>query len=139
MFKFNRVVCALAVCAIVGVACGAAIKIKALTLTDLGMAESPEADGMAIMNYNQGNEQTEVTVAITDFMPDTFYYIAVEPGIGGAPVTTNSSGNANYHGVIGWDVCAWEPQVCVYVWIDGNGDMLFQEGEKRAAGCTPCP
>jgi len=138
MSRFHRIVWVLAVCACAGVAFGAAIKIKALTLTAVGEAESPEGDGMAIMNYNQGNEQTEVTVAITDFMPDTNYQISVDYGIYAAPVTTNASGNANYHGTITFDVCAYEPEVCVYVWID-DGDMTRQDGEVRAYGCTACP
>jgi hypothetical protein len=139
MLRFNRVVCVLAVGALVGVAFGAVIKIKGLTPVGSGITESPDADGMAIVHYKEGKQLTEVNVAITDFMPETDYYIAVEPGIAGAPVTTNPSGNAHYHGEIGWDICAWEPQVCVYVWIDDDGSGLFTPGEKRAEGCTPCP
>ena len=134
MFRFSRVVCAL-----VGASFGAAIKIKGLVLTDVGLAESPEGDGMAIMNYNQGNEQTEVTVAITDFLPDASYLISVDFGVYAAPMTTNASGNANFHGTVGFDVCAFEPQVCVYVWIDDNSNAVRDDLEIRASGCAPCP
>ena len=104
MLRFNRLVLVLGICLCVGAALGAAIKIKGLTPVGLGVNENPEGDGMAILNYHQGNNQTEVTVAITDFIPETDYHITVFPGTDDAPVTTNPAGNANTHQVVDYDV-----------------------------------
>ena len=146
MFRFNRLALMLGVCAWVGIALGAAIKIKSLTPIGEGVAESPDGDGMAIMNYHQGNNATEITVAITDFLPNTDYFVTVNPGIIRASLPTNSSGNANTHESIDFDICKYEPEVCVFIWRDDDGDLerdadpWWEPGpEDRAYGCTPCP
>jgi len=99
MFRFNRVVCALAVCVAVGAALGAAVKIKVLD-TSMGL-EGPDADGMIILNYNQGQDETIVQLAITNFTPNTNYLFTLEsashclrPGGG---VITNDQGHATLH------------------------------------------
>lgn len=142
MFKFNRLVCVLLVCAVVAVAYGKAIKIKAISPVGLGVIENPDADGMAVLNYHQGNNSTESTVAITDFLPDTEYGITVVALGGGATtVTTNAAGNANWHAVFDRDICEFETEICVVVWLDDDepADGRDPDGsEDRAEGCAPC-
>jgi hypothetical protein len=141
MFKFNRLVCMLAVCAVVGVAFGAALKIKAITPVGDGVTENPDGDGMVIMNYHPGHDQTEITAAITDFVPDRDYKVSVIPGLTFS-VTTNPAGNANDHGFFNGDICEYnEYGVTVVVWRDLNNDgfRALDLSEDRAEGFTPCP
>ena len=135
MFKFNRLVCVLLVCSLVGVALAKAVKIKAF---DWVHVENPDGDGMAIANYHPGNTNTEITAAITDFLPNTDYYLAVEPGLSGAPVTTNVAGNATTHAFTGFDICI-TGGVTFTVWRDLNNDGLRQPEEDRAQGFQACP
>lgn len=148
MFRFNRWVCALAVCLAVGAVYAKAIKVKGLVPVGVGVTENPDADGMAIANYHQGNNQTEIQMAITGFQPNTTYHVAFDPGIGKAYVLTNSAGNASSHHFVHFDVCAWgRVEVCAYVFIDDDDDPAEQGwgqrdadgSEDRAMGCTPCP
>jgi len=139
MFRLNRLVWVVAVCMVVGAAYAAAVKVKGLTPVNDGVYESPDADGMAILNYHNGNNTTEITVAITDFVPDTDYHITVQPGIVDAPVVTNASGNANVHLPVFFDVCAIFQDVCVFVWRDDDSSGIRSLDEHRAEGCTPCP
>ena len=139
MFRFNRLVCVLAVCAVVGVAFGAAVKIKAITPVGEGVTENPNGDGMVIMNYHPGHNRTEITAAITDFLPDTDYKVDVIPGVTFS-VTTNPAGNANDHGALSFDICKYnEYGVTVVVWRDLDGNGFWEEGETRAEGFTTCP
>lgn len=138
MFRFSRIVVVLAVGAIVGVAFAKAIKVKAF---DWVHEENPDGDGIAIANFHEGNNQTEITAAITDFLPDTDYMIAVRPGLDGAPVTTNAAGNANAHASPNFDICGFPGDVCFIVWRDLDGDTFRAPNgsENRAVGCVPCP
>ena len=94
---------------------------------------------MAIINFHQGNNQTEITIAVTDFVPNTDYYLGATPGLVGAPVTTNNSGNANAHAFTTFDPCLYTDQVDVTVWRDLNGDLIMQATEVRAEGVAFCP
>ncbi len=140
MFRFNRIVCVLFVCCIVGIAYGKAIKVTELVAVD---NENPTADGMVILNYNQGQARTEIQIAITDFEPDTDYKILVSTIFGGviASVTTNPSGNAQAHRIAITDItdngnaCA---DVKVFFDTSGNGDYDVGIDELRAEG-TNCP
>ncbi len=136
MLKFNRVAAVVLMCTLVTATFGAAIKIKAF---DWVHADNLDGDGMAIANYHQGNNRTEITAAITDFLPNTNYMIAVEPGLSGAPVTTNAAGNANAHAFTTFDICLFGGQVDFVIWQDDNGDFIRQVDEERATGSTLCP
>ena len=57
MIKFRRLVCLALVCAMVGVAYGAATKIGSFCPRN---GENPSADGMAILNYVPGDNRTIV-------------------------------------------------------------------------------
>ena len=143
MFKFNRIVWVLALGVVVSMAYGAALKIKDLVPVGLGAIESPDADGMAIMNYHPGHTDTEVQIAVTDLLPNTDYRVAVVPGILGGYITTNVSGNGHYHGTISTDVCLFESEICVYIYVDEGPEPNMQRAidgsEDRLAGCVPCP
>ena len=137
MFKFNRVVCGLLVCGCVGFAYAKAIKVVSLTPVGAGVTESPDADGMAILNYNVGQTRTEVQVTLTDFLPDTEYTVDVLTIFGGPTLrmTTNARGNAQGHGVALTDITDnGNETATVTVYIDANGDFFPQDDEKRAVG-----
>jgi hypothetical protein len=67
MLRFNKLVCAVVVCAFVGVAFGAAVKIKCF---DYLAEPNLDADGMAILNYVQGQGETILQLVVSDFEPD---------------------------------------------------------------------
>ena len=138
MFRFNRLLCGLVVCGTVAVAFGAAVKIKAFTPVGNGAIESPDGDGMAILNYHPGNDTTEIQFAITDFRPNTVYGVKLESDFGGfsAPeaIATNVVGNGTYHHTIPFDRTG-NPSVTIYVW-DGDTNTIFDVSadEIRATG-----
>ena len=146
MLRFNRVVCVLAVGLLVTVAFAKAIKIKEITPV-AGTEEALNgADGMAIFNYHDGennNSSTEVTVAITDFMPGKTYGAYVIPGGGvDLPEVANPAGNANFHGVFTFDLCIWnEVGLTVVIWRDLDENGVYTPGvdEDVAEGWTACP
>ena len=74
MFKFRRLLCAVLVCALVGVAYGVTVKLKAFE----NVAEPGEGDGMAIMNYNQGQDETINQIILSGLIPNTAYVVVVE-------------------------------------------------------------
>lgn len=140
MFKFNRLVCVLLVGSVVAVAYGKALKVTELVPAG---AENTTADGMAILNFNQGQSRTEVQVAITDFLADTEYMINVGTiyGTVSATVMTNASGNAHAHRIAASDITDGGSACAdVTVFFDENGDNWYSEeiDELRATG-TSCP
>ncbi len=74
MLKFKRIVCAVAVCAMVVTAFGAARKIKAFERFD---PEPIAADGMAIINHAQGANTTIAQVILSDFTPNQQYVVLI--------------------------------------------------------------
>jgi len=76
MFKVRRFVCLALVCALVGVAYGAAHKIR--SFSPMG-AELETADGMAILNHAglAGLGKTILQVVVSDFTPNTTYAVGV--------------------------------------------------------------
>ena len=74
----KRVAFVLVVCLCVGVAYGAATKIRWFD----NIAESnPDADGMAILNYVAGQDNIIAQVILSDLVADTQYVVALrEPG-----------------------------------------------------------
>ena len=75
MLSFKRVVCTVAVCAMVGAAFGGARKIKDF---EVFAPESAAADGMAILNYVQGQDATIVQVILSGFEASTEYVVIVQ-------------------------------------------------------------
>ena len=145
MFKFNRLVCVLLVCSLAGLALAKAIKIKEIT-PYAGTEEAlAGADGMAIFNYHDGqnnNSNTEVTVAITDFIPGETYGAFVTPGGGvNVPEVANPAGNATFHGFYTFDLCLWnDVGITVVIWRDANENLLPDLPEEAVAeGFVPCP
>ncbi|MGB2984551.1 MAG: hypothetical protein WBE26_01600 [Phycisphaerae bacterium] len=143
MFKFNRLALVLAVCVCVGIALGAAIKIKDITPYAGTEEAATGGDGMAIFNYHPGNNETEATVAITDFVPGVRYGTWVIPG-GEVNVRENANpaGNANWHGSFGFDLCLWNPDgITVIIWrdFDGNDERAVDGSEDVAEGWVACP
>jgi hypothetical protein len=107
------------------------VKIKAITPYN---GESSDADGMAILNYHNGNNLTEVQVAITDFTPGVTYGVVVS-GVNdfgdrqrcfdySAAITANPAGNGAFHGTCpsGEGDLSADPIVIIYV---DDGDQRF--------------
>ncbi len=134
---FKRSVSVLLVCLCVGVAYGKAIKVTDLIPQGV---ENADADGMAILNYNAGQDRTEVQVALTGFTPNTVYTVDVA-AVGGKQlsVETNTAGNGQSHGSAAADMTEGGTAcVDVTVYLDANGNNFPDDGEVRATG-TNCP
>lgn len=102
MFRFSRLLCGITLFSAVGIAMGAAVKIKGFD-TSYGM-ESSDADGMAILNYVQGQDETKVQIIMSGFTPNTNYLFTFQsdshcmaPGGG---LITDEHGHATFHGEI---------------------------------------
>lgn len=129
MFKFRKMLCAVLVCAMVGVSYGAARKIKSFATWN----EPSDADGMAILNVHDGTGQ-ELQLMVTGFTSDTEYVVHLfhpdfpgnEPEEG--TFITNGVGNATFHRDLG-TLLEW-PCLRIYVAVDN------QLGELRAQGCV---
>ncbi len=140
MFKSkSSMYCAFLVLLCAAVTFGAAVKVRAIPAAGVnGLAENPDADGMAILNYHSGNNATEVQVIISDFLPNTTYGVKVEGGISGfsdpIAITTNAKGNGNYHNSTNFDITT-NATVTIYIW-DGDIDSIFEisADELRAEG-----
>lgn len=98
MLKFNRVVCALAVCACVGVAFGA------VRITNFDISEpDPNADAMAILAYASGRDITNVQIMVSDFTPGAIYDVDLVDSAGERcfasfeAFVANSEGHGNAH------------------------------------------
>lgn len=139
MFKFNRLVCALAVCTCVAIAYGAATKIRSFE----NVAESnPDADGMAILNYASGQDETIVQIILSDFTHDTAYdMVFVSPTHSLQPkflgtLITDKHGHGNLHVTIS------APPGENGDWTDAHIEIWINLGtidpdELRAVGCNP--
>ena len=75
MLSFRRVVCVVAVCAMVSVVIAGAQKIRAFETMD---PEPAAADGMAIINHIQATDTTIVQVILSDFTPNQEYCVLVD-------------------------------------------------------------
>ena len=144
MFKFNRGLCALLVCAVAGAAYAAVVKLKEINPMGSGLSLNPNCDGMAIFHYKEpdGNVDagTEVNIVLTDFEPNTTYWVRyegystlVETFLGGTPVvTTNSAGNAHVNDFFsGFDITV-TPRVIVFIDNNGEGDYVTTDDDERA-------
>ena len=74
MMRTSRIVLVVGLCACVGAAFGAANKIMSFTNF---FPESEEADGMAILRYVPGQDNTSVQIILSDLEPSTQYMIGV--------------------------------------------------------------
>ncbi|MEK7731054.1 MAG: hypothetical protein AAB363_04280 [Planctomycetota bacterium] len=97
MFKFRRLLCVVLVCALVGVAYGAATKIKSFTTYN----EPDGADAMAIMNIADG-QAAIIQVMVNGFSPNTTYFVFFYDCLGseqdsGGFFTTDDHGNSTWH------------------------------------------
>lgn len=76
MLRFNRLVCLLVVCSLVGVVYGAA-RISSFSVFD--GRESADADGMAILNYASGNNTTLIQVILSGLTAGRSYDVGLIP------------------------------------------------------------
>ncbi len=118
MFKFNRLVCVLLACGLVGVVWGAVRKIPSFvveeTLADCDTGNpiyldmDPNADGMAILNYASGADKTIVQVIVSDFtgaLSIDRYIVRLSPDVGDlGTFLVDSQGNGHFHGEISGNV-----------------------------------
>ena len=105
MLKFRRLLCVVLVCALVGVAYGAARKISSFAPQG---SEPATADGMAIFNFAQGtggpngtNGKTILNIMITGFTPFTTYDVEFRSPtqgswISGGVLVTDEDGDAKF-------------------------------------------
>jgi len=140
MFKFRRLLCVALVCAMVGVAYGAARKIRSFTTCSTvvtACAEPTDADGMAIFNIHDGTGQ-ELQLMVTGFSPDADYVVRLfdpladpgnEPELG--ILSTNGVGNGSFHQNIG-TLLQWSC-IRLYSCVQVGNDV---ECELRAQGCV---
>ena len=116
MIKYRRLLCAVLVCVMVGVAYAGATKIKSFTTCSAvvaACAEPVDADGMAIINYASVDNKMIVQIVLSGFTPFTTYDIGLIPpgvdpnsfalGLGGIAIgidaiTTDQNGNGTFHG-----------------------------------------
>lgn len=146
MFKFNRLVCAVLVCTCVAIAYGAATKIRSFVPQGL---ENPEADGMAILNYASGQDETIVQIILSGFTHDTAYDVVfvspthlLQPKFLGQLIT-DKHGHGNLHATLPAIPHLGEngdwTDADIEIWINlGTTD----DDELRAVGCNPgntCP
>ena len=120
MFKFRRLLCAVLVCALVGVAYGAATKIRSFTTWN----EPPGADGMAIMNVADSQGMV-LLIIVSGFTPNTQYVPAFFDGVNDHKLNqyfmTDDKGNAH------WNV---EAQT-LYPWPNLRLYYCFYTGEPN--------
>ena len=148
MFKVRRWVCLALVCALVGVAYGAARKIRSFTPF---APELATADGMAILNHTgNGDDRTIVQIVLSGFTPFTTYDIGMIPpgvdpnirelGLGGIgiaidAITTDENGNGTFHLVSPGDDTSSNVGVYLPFFIDlGPGNGFLRAGHLRALG-----
>ena len=74
MFRSRRLLSLLLVGALVGIAYGVTVKLKVFE----NVAEPGEGDGMALMNYNQGQDETINQIILSGLLSDTAYVVVVE-------------------------------------------------------------
>lgn len=137
----KRLAFAIAVLACVGIAYGAAVKIRGFD----NIAEpNLDADGMAILNYISGQDETMVQIIVSDFTPGLVYdVVLVSPShsfeassLGVLEV--DSHGHGNLHLTVpaipgeGGD---WTDSD-VEIWIN-LGIPPPAESELRAVGSNP--
>lgn len=143
MLRFNRLAAVVLVGVLVTVAFGKAIKIKAISPYEGTQEALNGADGMAIFNYHPGGNQTEATVAITDFVPGEIYGTWIIPGgMVNLAEIANPAGNATFHGFFDFDLCKWnENGITVYIFRDLDGDLMpnMDGSEFVAEGWSDCP
>ena|GEM_PF-4653365 len=105
----KRLTCVVVVLACVGIAYGAANKIRYFTPEPVQVAESvaalgPDADpdGMAILNYASGADKTIVQIIVSDMTPNLTYSVRLTDGVSGDIVvpdafTTDEEGHGPFH------------------------------------------
>ena len=145
MIKFRRLLCVVLVCALVGVAYGAARKIR--SFTPMG-AENATADGMAILNLADGGvdgARTIIQVVLSDFTPDTTYIVGIVPPWAPSPypdeigqfpygvwpfidaITTDQNGNGTLHVQVPGDMSL--SNIAVYLYLrDADGVVSAPPG-----------
>jgi len=126
--KMARAASVLAVCALAGVAMGAAVKFKSLAPVGQGVTLNPSVDGMATYKYNANTTFSTLQVIAQDLTPQTTYSILVESDVTGFSLldvlTTNPAGNGQFHVTtlnVG-DLTEFHPKVKIFIW-DGARDV----------------
>ncbi len=127
MFKFRRLLCAVLVCALVGVAYAGATKIRSFTTWN----EPEDADGMAILNVAD-SQGLVIQIIVSGFTPDTTYLAAVSDGVDSDyfldVFTTDGHGNGRLHYNLS-TLFPW-PNVRLYHCVGDNNPVC----ELRAQG-----
>ena len=131
---FKRVAFVLVVCSCVGIAFGAAVKIRSFETFD---PEPCDADGMTILNYAAGQGKTIVQIIVSDFSPETTYDLVLvsrdgtQRTTGFDVFTTDGNGHGTHHGSVPFDVSSRDVELYV------SPDATLTEDELRAIGLNP--
>ena len=140
MFKFNRLLCVVLVCALAGFAYSKAVKSKELIAAGLGGDLNPDVSGMIIMNFHDSaTPATEVVISVKGLAANTTYGVQIAPGeTNPLAFTTNEEGHGGYHAKVNFpfDISPWAV-VRVFEWdgvLNTIGEVTYQE--LRAYGCT---
>ncbi len=140
MFRFNRAVCVVLVCAIAGVALGKAVRSKELIAAGAGADLNPDVSGMIVMNFHDSNTpSTEIVVKVDGLAPFTTYGVQVMPGFTNPlAFTTGGAGSGAHHAKVSLPIDISEFAVVrIFEW-DGllitMGQVSYEE--LRAFGCT---
>jgi len=131
----KRIAFVLVVCAVVGVAYGAAVKIRWFD----NIAEpNQDADGMAILNYVSGQDETIIQIILSDFEPNRTGFDAYtaefvspnQPLSPTADIETDSHGHGTLHITYagGWS------DSDIYIYVDFDDPV---NKELRARGYNP--
>jgi len=146
MFKFNRLVCATVIGVCAAVAFGAAVKIRSFDTASFGR-EAPDADGMAILNYASGQDETVVQIILSDFTTDTPYEVELVSPLHTLTPQATLFTDKHGHGTLHLTVIA--PPGENGNWTDSDIRIGFNLSsttnpeELHAVGCNPasvnCP
>lgn len=99
MFRFSRLVCAVAVCTLVTLVLADNVKIKGFDTASFGL-EAPDADGMAHLKYKHQHDKTKVQIIISGFTPNTNYLFTFQSPshclVPGGGLITDEDGHATF-------------------------------------------
>lgn len=126
----KKVVCVVTVLACTTLAYAAANKISSFTPVN---GENATADGMAILQYHPGQDESNVMIILSGFTPSTKYdFELVSPSHGSVAaldvLETDEEGNAHFQIAFTGDFT--DSDILIYL----SEDPEFSEDELRAVG-----
>ena len=130
MFKFNRLVCALLVCTVVGSAFGGAVLLREFHIDNPDVMPV-EADGMAMLNYVAQQDKTIVQLIVSGFGTQGWY--AVLDGCEKIHFDTDNNGAATVHAELPGDFSDSH----IDIWVDFRDPCNDPGFLRNAVLCNP--